>query len=267
MDREKLFRYLKSPYLSKREMIARFPLGVDPDELWRELLQRRKSQSTPLPLYSSTGTPYWYVTTDRMIAASEKIVEALTENETEFDPYADVVTVLTLEEVFFTSYVEGSQISMQAAMDFLTSGQPPRDIEEQLIANNRNAGTFASESLCRRIDAAFMSEIVSILTEGMDNADAQFRQTDAVDYAPLSDESFEYPAARLVPGLIDDLSDLLVADLACIKCVFTGSASSDQSGRRSMLYDVRPAFSGGERQTRPGPVQFDPAPRRIHFFR
>ena len=78
-----------------------------------------------------------------MIASSEKIVSVLFENETEFDPYAEAPPVSTLEEVFFTGYIDGAQITMQEAMDFLTSGKPPRDIEEQLImvyAKNRNAG-------------------------------------------------------------------------------------------------------------------------------
>ena len=80
-----------------------------------------------------------------MVACSEKIVDALFENETEYDPYTEPLPVMTLEEVFFTGYIEGAQITMQAAMDFLTGEQPPRDIEEQLIVNNRMAGSYASK--------------------------------------------------------------------------------------------------------------------------
>ena len=129
MDRELLFRHLEQRYTSKRDMISRVPLGVQPDALWQELLNQRRSKSTVLTLYNYKGTPSSYVTTDKMVAASEKIVEALYENESDYDPYTEPPTVSTLEEVFYTSYVEGSQITMQEAMDFLTSGQPPRDIE------------------------------------------------------------------------------------------------------------------------------------------
>ena len=93
MDRETLFRQLDRRYASKRDMLSRIPLGVDPDALWAELLDRRKSRATLLPLFNSRGSPYWYVTTDRMIAASEKVVGALLENETDLDPYTDAPAV------------------------------------------------------------------------------------------------------------------------------------------------------------------------------
>ena len=77
MDRDKLFRYLNQRYCSKREMLSRIPLGVQPDALWQDLLNHRRSRSATLPLYSHTGFPYWYVTTEKMISASEKIIEAI----------------------------------------------------------------------------------------------------------------------------------------------------------------------------------------------
>ena len=110
MDREKLFRQMDRQYSSKRDMITRIPLGVQPDALWQELLNRRRSRSTVLPLYNSKGAPYWYVTTEKMVAASEKIIETLYDMESDFDPYTDSVPISSLEEVFYTSYVDGSQI-------------------------------------------------------------------------------------------------------------------------------------------------------------
>ena len=104
MDREKLFRYLDRRYCSKREMLSRIPLGVQPDMLWQELLNLRRSRSTVLPLYSYSGIPYWYVTTEKMVAASEKIIEALMEYEAEVNPAAEPTQASTLEEVFYTSY-------------------------------------------------------------------------------------------------------------------------------------------------------------------
>lgn len=147
MNREKLFKNPEKRYTSKRDMISRIPLGVNPDSLWQELLNLRRSSSTVLPLYSCNGKPYRYVTTEKMVASSEKIVDALFENETEHDPYAEPLPVMTLDEVFFTGYIEGAQITMQAAMDFLTGEQPPRDIEEQLIVNNRITALSSSESV------------------------------------------------------------------------------------------------------------------------
>lgn len=211
MDRDMLFRHLEQRYTSKRDMISRVPLGVQPDALWQELLNQRRSKSTVLPLYSYKGTPYWYVTTDKMIAASEKIVEALYENDADYDPYAEPPTVSTLEEIFFTSYVEGSQMTIQAAMDFLTGGQPPRDIEEQLITNNRVAGSYASANLYRPIEAGLLRELITILTDGMDEGGQDYRTTETVDYSPADGEQFSFPSARTAPDRVGELSAFLAS--------------------------------------------------------
>lgn len=211
MDRERLIQHLNERYCSRREMITRIPLGVKPDALWQELLNLRRSGSTALPLYSCHGMPYWYVTTDKMIAASEKIVEALLENETEFDPYMEAPPVSTLEEVFYTSFVEGSQMTMQAAMEFLTGEQPPRDIEEQMIANNRMAGSYASGNLYRRIDLELLCELASILTEGMDRGGRDFRNTEEVDFASADGEAFSFHVPLMIRDSVNELCDFLSA--------------------------------------------------------
>lgn len=54
-----------------------------------------------------------------MIAASEKIVEELIEHSAE----QELNSVSTIEEIFFTIYMEGAQISIQDAMAFLQSGE------------------------------------------------------------------------------------------------------------------------------------------------
>ena len=152
MDRERLFRHLEQRYSSKREMISYIPLGTQAETLWQELLSRRRAKSTVLPINSCFGLPYWYVTTDKMVVASERIINALLENETDYDPYSDAPPVATLEEIFYTSFLDGSQITLQDAMTFLESDSPPRDIEEQLILNNRRAAAFATANLYHAVD-------------------------------------------------------------------------------------------------------------------
>lgn len=211
MEREKLFRYLDKKYSSKRDMLSRIPLGTQPEALWQELINIRRSKSTVLPLYGPRGTPYWYLTTERMISASEKIIETLFENETEFDPYDSPSTVSTLEEVFFTGFVEGSQITMKEAMDFLAGEQPPRDIEEQLIANNRAAGGYAAKHLGKRIDETFLHELAAILTDGMDNGGGEYRTSENVDYIPTDSEIYTFPRPQFIPGRMNNLCAYLSA--------------------------------------------------------
>lgn len=133
------------------------------------------------------------------------------ENDTDYDPYAEPPTVSTLEEIFFTSYVEGSQMTIQAAMDFLTGGQPPRDIEEQLITNNRVAGSYASANLYRPIEAGLLRELITILTDGMDEGGQDYRTTETVDYSPADGEQFSFPSARTVPDRVGELSAFLAS--------------------------------------------------------
>ena len=211
MDRERIFRHLEQRYSSKRDMIARIPLGAQADALWQELLNRRRSSSTVLPINDRLGRPYWYVTTEKMVAASEKIVETLLENEKEFDPYTEAPTVSTLEEVFYTSYVDGAQMSIQEAMSFLQSESPPRDVEELLIVNNRKAGGFASSNLYRPINADYIRELASILTEGIDGGGDEYRTTDGVDYPAPDGESFTFPMAQSIPNRVDEFT-LFLAD-------------------------------------------------------
>ena len=211
MDREKLFKHLERRYTSKREMISRIPLGVQPDAMWQELLNQRRSRSTVIPLYNAKGQPFWYVTTEKMVAASEKILEALFENEAVFDPYTETLPVSTLEEVFYTSYVEGAQISIQAAMEFLSSDLPPRDIEEQMITNNRIAGNYAAGNLYRPIDSQFLRELAYLLTDGMDQGGQDFRATDEVDFSAAGGETFEFPSCAVIPDRMGELTAFLEA--------------------------------------------------------
>ena len=118
MDKERLLRYLNQKYMSKCEIACSLPLGMNADEVWNTILEERFSKRTNLPLRNIHGDCYWYVLTDKMIAASEKIVEELIEHSAE----QEFNSVSTIEEVFFTGYMEGAQISIQDAMAFMQSG-------------------------------------------------------------------------------------------------------------------------------------------------
>ena len=209
MDRERLFRHLEQRYTSKREMISRIPLGTQADALWQELLSRRRAKSTVLPVYSCFGMPYWYVTTDKMVDASEKIVETLLENETEFDPYTDAPPVSTLEEVFFTSFVDGSRMTMQEAMSFLQSESPPRDVEEQLIVNNRQAGGYATANLYRAVDEEYLGSLAAILTDGLEAGAGSYREEDWIMIPSMPNEQYTLPQARTIPDRVRELLSLL----------------------------------------------------------
>ena len=106
MDKDKLLQYFQQHYLSRQEVLFKLPLNVSIDTFWPELLNRRKASATILPLFNASGMPYWYVLTDRMIAASERLCAEAMEQEEDFDPYRAPMTSAMTEEMFFTSFVE-----------------------------------------------------------------------------------------------------------------------------------------------------------------
>ena len=77
MNMDHIYRYFEQHYLPKRDILPRIPLGADPDDMWNRIMSRRKEKASQLPLIGPRGQPFWYVTTDKMIAASETIVEEL----------------------------------------------------------------------------------------------------------------------------------------------------------------------------------------------
>ena len=199
MDKDRLLQYFQQHYLSRQEVLFKLPLNVSIDTFWPELLNRRKAGATILPLFNASGMPYWYVLTDRMIAASERLCAEAMEQEEDFDPYRAPMTSAMTEEMFFTSFVEGAQIPLQEAMDFLQRGTEPENIQEQMIWNNRHAWSGMVSSLYRPLDEGFVKSLVFMLTEEMDNCAEDYRQTDQHPIAAMNSEPYEVPSAYSLP--------------------------------------------------------------------
>ena len=199
MDKERLMSYFQTHYLSRQEVLFKLPLNVSIDSFWNELLSRRKARATVLPLNNSAGMPYWYVLTDRMVAASERLCEEALNQETLLDPYRASMTSAMTEEMFFTSFVEGAQIPLQEAMDFLQRGTEPESIQEQMIWNNRRAWAEMMGTLYRPLDERFVRSLAFILTEEMDNCAEDYRQSDQHPIAAMNSEEYAVPPAYSLP--------------------------------------------------------------------
>jgi len=211
MNREKLYQHLEQHYVSKREMISRLPLDVQPDEIWQDVLNRRRVRSIMLPIHSPRGNPYWYVTTQKMASASDRIISEMMDNETDFDPYRNLPATTCLEESFFTSYVEGSQLTMQDAMAFIQGDMEPQSAEEQLILNNRNALNFISSNLYRPVSEEFINTVANLLNENMEIGGEGYRAVDFADIPSMTGLSYEVPKAFMIPDSVREIS-LLIAD-------------------------------------------------------
>lgn len=196
MDKDRLLAYFQEHYLSRQEVLYKLPLNISIDTFWPELLNRRKAGAIVLPLYNASGMPYWYVQTERMVRASERLCEEAMNQEENLDPYRASVTGAMTEEMFYTSFVEGAQIPLREAMDFLRRGTEPENIREQMIWNNRRAWTGMIRSLYRPLDEQFVKTLAWTLTEEMDDAAEDYRRTDAHPIAAMNAEPYDIPPAH-----------------------------------------------------------------------
>ena len=197
MDKERLFKLLDRKYCSKSEIIPNIPLGEDADAIWMEILQSRRARGIELPLTNLNGDAYWYILTSKMISASEVIVNELMEQETAAEPHKSSVS--TIEEVYYTGFMEGAQISVQDAMEFLQSGGEPESVEELILLNSRQAAGFAAENMYHAIDSNYLHNLAYFLTEGLDNGSGDFRLTDTIEIPSMQGETVTLPPADMIP--------------------------------------------------------------------
>ena len=156
-----------------------------------------------------SSEPVLYVLTERMITASERLCEEAMAQDGAFDPYRAQMTSAMTEEMFFTSFVEGAQIPLQQAMDFLQRGTEPEDIQEQMIWNNRHAWAEMTATLYRPLDEGFIKALAFTLTEEMDGCAQDYRQTDSHPIAAMGSESYDVPPSYALPDRMREYYDFL----------------------------------------------------------
>ena len=110
--REQRLNYFMENYLPKNEVLYRLPLDIQIEPFWAELQNRRKAGAV-LSLESAAGMPYWYTLTKKMVAASTRLCgEALSCTEALDAPHENDFRH-DAGNAYFTSFVEGAQISLE----------------------------------------------------------------------------------------------------------------------------------------------------------
>ncbi len=198
MDKQQLLGYFQDHYLSRQDVLFKLPLNISIDSFWQDLVNQRKARATMLPLYSATGQPYWFVTTDKMVKASERLCEEAMKHDSFFDPYriplSQSLTSALSQEAYFTSFVEGADYPIQAAVDFLRRGSEPENAYEQNIMNNYQAGSYLLSALSIPFDEGFVKELAATLTDGQDG----YRTTDTPSIPAMDAEPFMVPPAHML---------------------------------------------------------------------
>ncbi len=207
MDKEHLFRHLERKYCSKCEIVPNLPLGVNADDVWGDILQSRRESGILLPLTNVNGDAYWYLLTNKMISASEVIVDELMEHDNTYELHNSSVS--TIKEIYYTGFMESAQISIKDAMEFLQSGEEPETVEELILMNNRQAAGFAAENMYHAIDGNYLHNLAYFLTEGLDNSGGDYRPADSIEIPSLQGESVQLPPSNAIPGLVEQFAAFL----------------------------------------------------------
>lgn len=240
MDKEHLFRHLERDYYSKDEIMPYLPLGLDSDEIWEEIKQCRREKGIILPLSNWNNEPYWYTLTESMITSSEIIVSQLLEEEGAKNTPRH--SIITIEEMYYTGFLEGVQLSMQDAMEYLQSSDEPSSVEELILINSRQASAFAAENRYHAIDRNYLHNLAYFLTEGLDNGGGDFRMTDHLEIPFMKGEVIRFPPADTLPSLVDEF----VAFLANVQIHPLIKAAAAQA----WILITRPFPEGNERLAR-----------------
>jgi len=239
MEKERLMMLLNKKYYSKSELLSALPLGVSHDEIWNEIKAQRMEQRTLLPMQNPDGKNYWYVLTEEMINASESIIEDLSSLGQKITFSGSVISI---EEAFFTGYLEGSQMSVQEAMEFLQSGEAAKDGEELILENSRAAAIYAAEHISDCMSMQYICKLAYILTKELDTQTDSLRTTDTVEILSMDNELYHLIPAADLEGQMNTFIEY-VNDTAIHPLIKAAVA-------QAWILAVRPFSEGNERLAR-----------------
>ena len=242
MDKQQLLNYFQTHYLSRQEVLFRLPLNYSIDTFWPELLNWRKGHATMLPLYTPSGRPYWYVTTDKMIQASERLCEEALRADGSFDPYRVQMTPAMSQEAYFTSFVEGAEYTLEEAVAFLRRGTDPENMHEQNILNNHQAWSYMLGSLNIPFGEQFVKDLAFYLTEGQNDGSIDYRQEDSAEIPAMAGEDYVIPPAFSLPDRMAQFYQFL-ADSNIHPLIKAAAA-------QAWIFAVRPFPEANERLAR-----------------
>lgn len=209
VDREDLLSLFQKNYLPRAEVLSSLPLNIDIGEFWEELTRRRKQRSVNLPLCSPSGAPYWFVSTEKMVAASDRLCKEALKRFGTFDPFAVEITpeisAAMSQEAYFTSFLEGAEYSLEEAVEFLSGQLEPENVYEQNIINNYHSWEYMLNMLGAPGDPETAGNVLwalaASLTEGTQDGTIGYRFEDWADIPAMAGEPYTVPAAAMLPDL------------------------------------------------------------------
>jgi Fic family protein len=213
-------------YLHWDDIRHRGPPGdLSPAEWWLAHKWSRQAQMRTLPLRDADGRPFQYSLPDRLLAllhivdqrASGEIV--LSETVTDEGTRRRYLIDSLMEEAIASSQIEGASTTRKVAKEMLRTGRRPRDISEQMIANNYRAIMRITETKDETVTPGAILDLHRILTEGtLENPEAAGRlqrpDEERVRVVDPADDTVLHvpPPAEQLPERLDAICAFANAD-------------------------------------------------------
>ena len=161
---QELKEYFIKNYYPRKEIVYRLPVSLPAAEFWPEELKLRRALATELPLRAVTGDNYWFVPTERFLAAGDALSKIARYQDTDALPqYAHDDGII--DEAYYSSAIEGAYTTRVEARNLIQSARQPRNKDEQMIVNNYEALRFVLDHLDTPVNEAMTLEIARILTD------------------------------------------------------------------------------------------------------
>ena len=208
---------VKGKYLHWDELLRRkAPEDLSHEEWWFALKFHRQGQYSEVPLLSTNGSRFKYLTIDPIleqlhqidknaagrIQADDPIINESTKDEYYIDSL--------MREAITSSRLEGATTTRRVAKEMLRSGREPRDTSERMILNNfitmRQIGAMKDQPLTQ--DLVF--EIHRLITDQTLNEPSQcgrFRRHDETVNVFVDGDQLVHtpPAAGELPSRLDSM--------------------------------------------------------------
>ena len=171
------------------------PSGLTHEEWWLSLKIPRRALYRQIPLTDQSGRSFVYALPDE----AQRLLHLVDQKCSGEVAMPDVVigddqarrhylVNSLMEEAIRSSQLEGATTSRRVAKELLTTGRPPKNRSERMIANNYRALEYM-RGVSDELTPAVVLELQRILTEGtLDNSDAAGRlQTPAEERVAVYD--------------------------------------------------------------------------------
>lgn len=211
-NKELLKNYLVN-YYSKEEMGYRLSPNTKLDQLWPEVLEYRQIKAEFLPFNDQQDQPFWFVLTPQLQETLHHIDSRGKDSlyrVVQKEIQDELIEQALIEEALFSSVIEGAFSTLRRARELIVEGKKPRDVSDQMVANNAKIMRYVLEHRNSECSLEMMHTLQGMVTEKtLDRAEDSGRFRDDLVYIRNAQGEIIYtaPPAETVESSMQALID------------------------------------------------------------